>query len=107
MAMKNGEAQFDVLWPLGRRAVRAQKLAPRLPDLRGKTVGELWDYRRRGEIVYPMIREHLRAHYPGIKFVEYSVFGNFHGGQQKGIIADLAAKIRSNGCDAIVSGIGA
>ncbi len=34
----------DVLWPLGRKAVDTQKAATRLPDLSGKTVGELWDH---------------------------------------------------------------
>ena len=107
MTLKNLENQFEVLWPLGRKAVRARTAAARLPDLAGKTVGELWDYIFRGEIVYPMIREHLRARFPGIKFVDYSVFGNFHGAKSKGISSGLADQIRSHGCDAIISGIGA
>lgn len=107
MEINNGEAQFDVLWPLGRKAVRAQKAAPRLPDLSGKTVGELWDNIFRGDVVFPMIRERLRARYPGIQFVEHPVFGNFHGARSREIMVELADKIRNNGCDAIISGIGA
>src|SRR5258706_1613035 len=90
MTLKNSENEFEVLWPLGRKAVRARNAAARLPDLAGKTVGELWDYIFRGEVVYPMIREHLRARFPGIKFVDYSVFGNFHGAKSKEIINGLA-----------------
>jgi tripartite-type tricarboxylate transporter receptor subunit TctC len=70
MTIKKSEPHFEVLWPLGRKAVRARSAAARLPDLAGKTVGELWDYIFRGEVVYPMIREHLRARFPGIKFVD-------------------------------------
>lgn len=99
--------KYEVLWPLSGKAVRAQAAAARVPDLSGKTVGELWDYIFRGDAVYPMIREHLRARYPGVKFVDYSHFGNFHGARSREIVAGLAEKIRSAGCDAVISGIGA
>lgn len=107
MHMKSAEPRYEVLWPLGKKAARAHGAAARLRDLAGKTVGELWDYIFRGDVVYPMVREHLRARYPGIKFVDYSEFGNFHGARSKEIVTGLAAKIRSHGCDAIISGIGA
>ena len=90
MTIKNSKTQFEVLWPLGRKAVRVRSAAARLPDLAGKTVGELWEYIFRGEVVYPIIREHLRARFTGIKFVEYSVFGNFHGANSKEIVVGLA-----------------
>ncbi len=105
--MSNAEPQFEVLWPLGRTAVRATGAAPRLPDLSGKTVAEFWDHIFRGEVVYPMIRERLRALYPGIKFVDYSEFGNFHGARAKQLVGEMAGKLRSLGCDAVISGIGA
>ena len=101
------EPRFEVLWPLSRRMVNTQSAAPRLADLSGKTVGELWDYSFRGEVVFPMIRAHLRARYPEVKFVDYPVFGNINGPRSKEVIAGLADKIRSNGCDAVISGIGA
>lgn len=107
MRVSNAEPRYEVLWPLAKKAVYARGAAPRLPDLSGKTVGELWDYIFRGDVVYPMIREHLRARYPGIRFVDYSEFGNFHGARSREIIAGLADKIRARGCDAVISGIGA
>jgi hypothetical protein len=99
--------EYEVLWPLAKKAVHAQGAAARLPDLSGKTVGELWDYLFHGEAIYPMIREHLRARYPGIKFVDYSAFGNFFGPQGSEIVAGLGDKLRAYGCDAVISGIGA
>ena len=101
------ETQFEVLWPLAKKAAQSQNAAPRLPDLSGKVVGELWDNLFRGDVVYPMLRDLFRARYPGIKFVDYSVFGNFVGAQSKEVLSGLADKIRLNGCDAIISGIGA
>lgn len=107
MQNKSAEAQFEVLWPLAQKAERPQSAASRLPDLSGKTVGELWDSLFRGDVVYPLIRERLRARYPGIKFVDYSVFGNFFGARSKDIVGGLADKIRAHGCDALIVGIGA
>lgn len=101
------EAQFEVLWPLGRRAVTARSAAPRLPDLSGKVVAELWDSIFRGDVMYPLIREHLRARFPGIKFVDYTQFGNFHGARSREVMAELAGRLRASGCDAVISGIGA
>ena len=101
------EAQYEVLWPLAQRVVTARGAAPRVPDLTGKTVAEFWDYIFRGEVVYPMIRERLRARHPGIRFVEYPEFGNFHGARSREIVAALPDKLRQHKPDAVISGIGA
>jgi hypothetical protein len=84
---KRSEPQYEVLWPLARKAQRAQSTATAVGDLSGKTVAELWDYIFRGEIIYPAIRERLRERYPGIKFVDYTHFGNIHGPKQRDSIA--------------------
>jgi hypothetical protein len=98
---------YGVLWPLARKAKGAQSTAQAVGDLSGKTVAELWDFIFRGEIIYPAIRELLRARYPGIKFIEYSEFGNTHGPKQREIVAGLAGKLKALGADAVISGIGA
>ena len=83
------EPSYDVLWPLSRRAVEDRNTAPRIPDLNGKVIGELWDVIFRGETIYPQVREHVRAKFPGAKFVEYSEFGNFyHGHASSGFVLD-------------------
>ena len=98
---------YEVLWPLARKAQGAQSTAEGLGDLSGKTVAELWDFIFRGEVIYPAIRELLRARYPGIQFVDYTHFGNTHGPKQREIVAGLAARLRELGADAVISGIGA
>jgi hypothetical protein len=104
--MSNG-GQFDVLWPLAKRAVNATGAAPAIPDLSGKVVAELWDLIFRGDEMYAILREHLQQRYPGIHFVDHTHFGNTHGNQDREIVAGLADKLRSLGCDAVISGIGA
>lgn len=104
---RNGEPQYEVLWPLARKAKRAQSTAEAIGDLSGKTVAELWDFIFRGEVIYPLIRERLRERYRGIKFVDYNHFGNIHGPKQREIVAGLGAKLRELEVDAVISGIGA
>lgn len=101
------EPHYDVLWPLSRKVVSATAPAPRLRDLDGKTVCELWDMIFRGETIYPLLREHIKARFPGVKFVEHSEFGNFHGARERMVMAGLAEQLRNHGCDAVIVGIGA
>ena len=99
--------QYEVLWPLARRAVSGQAAAPRLPDLNGKTVCELWDVIFRGETIYPLVREHIKARFPGVKFVGHAEFGNFHGAREREVVAALPEKLRAHKADAAIVGIGA
>lgn len=101
------EPLYRVVWPLGKLAYQTPPLAPRLSDLKGKTLGELSDYRFRAEEIFPMIRELLRKRYPGIKFVEYSVFGNTHSPKEEEVIAALPDLLYKHGCNTVISGIGA
>jgi hypothetical protein len=101
------ESRYDVLWPLSRRAVKDTSAAPRLPDLNGKTVCELWDVIFRGETIYPLVREYIKARFPGVKFVGYAEFGNFHGAREHAVTATLPEKLRAHKADAAIVGIGA
>ena len=97
----------SVLWPLARRAARARALAPRVPDLNGKTICELWDVIFRGETIYPLVRQYIQARYPGVRFVGYESFGNFHGAREAEVSAQIPEKLRAHGADAAIVGIGA
>jgi hypothetical protein len=101
------EPRYDVLSPLPRKAVKATAAAPRVPDLNGKTVCELWDVIFRGETIYPMVREYIRAHFPDVKFVGYEEFGNFHGAREAEVSAQIPDKLRAHQADAAIVGIGA
>jgi hypothetical protein len=100
------EANYQVVWPLGKSKHQPIALKPRIPDLKSKTICELSDYGFRAEEMFPIIREQLSKRYPGIKFIEYTNFGNIHGPQENEVIADLAEKLHQYGCDAVISGVG-
>ena len=101
------EPVYEVVWPLGRSAYATRAPHARVADLSGKTVGELWDYLFRGEEIFPLVREELKARFPGIKFVTYEVFGNVHGPQQRELVAAVPQLLKQHGCDAVISAIGA
>ena len=63
--MPTNEPRYDVPWPIPRRAVEDRARAPRLPDLNGKVIGEFWDVIFRGKVIYPQVREHVRAKFTG------------------------------------------
>src|SRR5581483_6904442 len=53
------EPVYEVVWPLAPSAAAPAALAPRPPDLAGRTIGELWDSLFRGEVIFPLLREAL------------------------------------------------
>ena len=101
------EPGYDVLWPQSRKAVKRSAAAPRVPDLNGKTVCELWDVIFRGETISPLVREYIKARFPGVKFVNYTEFGNFHGAREHEVSATIPDKLRAHKADAAIVGIGA
>lgn len=101
------EAVYDVVWPLGRPAYETRSPNARIADLSNKVVGELWDYLFRGEEIFPILRERLKARFPGIRFVTYEVFGNVHGPQQRELVARVPGLLREHQVDAVISAIGA
>lgn len=101
------DAPYEVVWPLGKSVYETLPLASRPADLSGKTICELWDWLFRADEIYPILREKLSKRYPGIKFVDYNVFGNTHGPKEAEVISNLPALLRQHGCDAVISGMGA
>ena len=71
-----------------------------------ETICEVSDYSFKAEDILPIVRESLSKQYPGIKFVQYPVFGNTHGADEARVIAELPEKLRQHGCDAVISGVG-
>jgi hypothetical protein len=101
------EPGYEVVWPLGKPAYDSRAPNARVGDLSGKVVGELWDYLFRGEEIFPVLRERLKARFPGIRFVTYDVFGNVHGPQQRELVARVPALLEEYKVDAVITAIGA
>jgi hypothetical protein len=107
LAMSGDQVIYEVVSPVGEYVGAAQPIAPRLPDLHGKTVGEVWNGMFRGDATFPILRELLKKRYPDIQFVPYTEFPTF----LPMVNIDAAAMalkqtLSRYGCDAIISGVG-
>lgn len=104
---ESGEPAYEVVWPLGPPAFPQRAPNPPLPDLRGRTIAELWDYVFHGDKILAILREKLAALYPGIRFVPFETFGNLHGAQQRQLLARVPELLKQHGADAVISLVGA
>ena len=97
---------YEVVWPRGKKIVEITPVAKRLDTMAGKTICEAWDWMFRGEEIFPTLERELAKRYPGIKFVNYKVFGATHGKDEHETLAALPKKLKDNKCDAVISGVG-
>ena len=100
------DGHYAALWPRSPRQAKINKLAARLATLEGKTVAQLWDYMFKGDQVFALLEEGLKAKYPGIKFVSWRNLGNTHGSDERAVLAALPRKFKELGVDAAISGMG-
>jgi hypothetical protein len=103
--------KFSVLTPAGREVIDRKSIAPRLGDLSGKTVGEVWNGVFRGDESFPIVRQMLIENFPGIKVIPYTEFpfvpGDDRAASQKKMARDIALLAQAKGCDAVIMGNGA
>jgi hypothetical protein len=99
------EARYDVVWPLGKKP-GAGSFAPRLGDLDGIVLAELWDNLYRGDEGFPALRDELKRRHPGVTIVPYSEFDNIHGGDDRAVLAELPARLRDQGVHGVIAGVG-
>ena len=97
---------FDVVWPSSPQGVQSHDLAERLDTLDGARVAFLWDYLFRGDELFPLLAKELSERYPSIDIVDYDVFSNTHGSDEKDMIAALPEGLARRHVDAVVSGVG-
>lgn len=103
--------KFAVVSPAGLEAVESRRSAPRLPDLNGKTVGELWNGVFKGDTTFPLIRRQLQQRYPRLNIIPFTEFphlpGNDHPKEQWARARLAAVLAQEKGCDAVIAGNGA
>lgn len=106
-----GTEKVSVVSPAGSGAVERTRAAPRLDDLNGKTICEIWNGVFRGEVTFPAIRERLKKQFPDLRIIPYTEFPHAHGSddpaRQREHARRIAALAREAGCDAVISGNGA
>jgi hypothetical protein len=74
--------------------------ARRLPDLNGKTIGEISNRLWASDRIFPLIRELLKQRYPDIKIVPYTEFPSGSDGLMDN--EELGELVLAKGCDAVI-----
>ncbi|MBI2906685.1 MAG: hypothetical protein HYX92_03395 [Chloroflexi bacterium] len=101
---------YDVLSPLGEPTLKEIGVTPRLSNLSGKTVCEVWNGSFEGYDTFPMIRELLHKRYPGVSVIPYTEFPIQHHrdntSQQLDRVDATVALAVQKGCDALIVGNG-
>ena len=105
MPTQSDDGHYEVYWPRSPRQMPMKPLAPRLQTLEGKTIAQLWDDLFRGDEIFTLLEEGLKARFPGVRFVNWKEFGSTHGGEEKRALAQLPARFKALGVDAVISGM--
>lgn len=101
---------YEVLSPLGELTVQEGQSAPRISDLNGKTVCQVWNGAFKGDVAFPMIQELLQKRYPNVKVIPYTEFPlqRVNGPTQQLLerARTTVASAIQKGCDALIAGNG-
>ena len=103
---------LEVSNPVSVPALPRLKNAPRLPDLNGKPICEVWNGPHwRTKETFPYIEELLKMRFPNIKFIPYSEFPPYEEPDTSvtlyGKPEEITPVIKEKGCDAVILGNGA
>ncbi len=107
MSESFNDGHYEVYWPRAAKQGSKKAGARRLESLRGKTIAFVWDKLFQGDLMFEVMKEELSALHKGMRFVDWDVFGNTHGADEKAVVAAIPARLRELGADAVVSGVGA
>lgn len=66
------QQMFEVVRPVSEEEKKAASTSPRLPDLKGRKIGELSSNIYNAHISFPIIREMLKERYPDLKIIPYT-----------------------------------
>lgn len=98
---------YEVLSPEAeQRPMRHARRRP-VEDFHHAVIAELWDDRFYGDEIFAAVRSEFQRRFPGVRIVDHRVFGNIHGLGEESNLARLPDLLKSEGCTAVLSAVGA
>ena len=101
------EQRYAVVGPEGRWVGAPVRRQVAQREVGRRRIGFVWDHVFRGDEMFKIIEEELRARDPDLTFAGYEVFGDIHGRDEGRVMADLPERLRAEDVDAVVVGVGA
>jgi hypothetical protein len=98
-------SNYEVVYPLGRRAQRTHGPLSRPRTLDHITIGELSNHKFDSEFVFDAIEKAILKRIPTAKFVSHSRFGDTYGPSEAEVIRDLPGNLKRHGVDVVISGM--
>lgn len=103
--------KITVVNPAGLQAVQSAHPVPRLPDLNGKTIAEVWNGVFKGDVVFPLVRRALQRRFPAVHIIPYTEFYHLPGSdvpaEQRARVREIVDAARAKGAHAVITGMGA
>jgi hypothetical protein len=103
--------KISVVSPVGIEVVTRRGISPRVADLNGKTVAEVWNGVFKGDQTFPVIRRLLTQRFPSIQIIPYTAFPHMPGGdnprEQRERARLVAKTAQEKGVHVLISGNGA
>ncbi len=96
---------YEVVHPLGRRTLKANRRSVRRETLDGATIGELSNHKFDSEFAFEVIEQEILKRYPGVKFVSHQCFGDTYGANENEVVGTLPEKLAQYECDFVISGM--
>ena len=105
--MSTTSNEYEVYWPRSLRQTKLKPLAKRLDSFDGKTIVFIWDYVYRGDEVFALLEEGLKARYPSLRFISWREFGNIHGTgkNEHDVVSSFPKRFKDLGVDAVITGM--
>ena len=106
--MATDDVIYDVVSPVGK--LRAEQIAassPRIPDINGKTICQVWNGRFQADKVFSVLSELLKKRFPSIRIIPWTDLPtvSFYRDQDK-TLEDLREAYLRTGCDAVIASTG-
>lgn len=98
-------SNYEVVFPLGRRARQTRERTARPRTLDGVTIGELSNDKFDSEFVFEAVEKAILKRIPTAKFVSSVKFGNVYGSNESEVIRNLPGNLKRHGVDVVISGM--
>lgn len=101
------EVTYEVVSPVGEPAAEASSLSPRIADLNGKTVCQVWNGSYQADKVFRALGDALKERFPNVNIVPWHELPKVsHFGDVGKCLKEMREAAIQKRCDAVITSTG-